>query len=596
MLKIIRHMQRKDWELFLLSLACVAIQVWLDLKLPDYMATITRLVKTEEAVVAQVLAAGGMMLLCALGSVIALIFVGYLSAKLAANFSRHLRRDVFRRVQDFSMGEIETFSTASLITRSTNDVQQMQMIVSRGLRMMIQAPITAAMALVKISGKHWEWTAVTGGAILVVVGLVVFLVLYAHPRFRKMQSLTDDINRTMRDNLTGIRVVRAYNAEEFQEEKFQAANNRLTKNSLQARRAMAVMQPIMQVVNNILAIAIYCIGGFLIAGMSDPALQLETFSEMVVFSTYAAKLLFAFMSLNMIFNMLPRAAVSAGRINEVFATEPSIKEGTEDSGVSGCEGELEFQHVSFRYPGAEADALTDISFTAHKGEVVAFIGATGSGKSSLINLIPRFYDVTAGKILLDGKDVKSYRLKTLRDKLGIATQRAILFTGTVASNVSYGSDPIPETASEEEKAKAETALDEAIRIAQASEFVSKMPEEKDASIARGGTNVSGGQRQRLSIARAIFRRPEFYIFDDTFSALDYKTDRTLRSELKKSTEGVTTLIVAQRIGTIRDADKIIVLDDGKIVGMGTHHELLQSCQIYQEIAYTQLSKEELANG
>ena len=590
MLKILRHMQKKDWELFILSLVCVAIQVWLDLKLPDYMSTITKLVKTEDVVVGPVLAAGGMMLLCALGSVIALIFVGYLSAKLAANFSRHLRRDIFRRVQDFSMGEIETFSTASLITRSTNDVQQMQMIVSRGLRMTIQAPITAAMALVKISGKHWEWTAVTGGAILVVVGLVVFLVLYAHPRFRKMQSLTDDINRTMRDNLTGIRVVRAYNAEEFQEDKFQAANDRLTRNSLQARRAMAVMQPVMQIVNNILAIAIYCIGGFLIARMSDPALQLETFSEMVVFSTYAAKLLFAFMSLNMIFNMLPRAAVAAGRINEVFQTEPSIKEGTETEGADGCEGEIEFQHVSFRYPGAEADALTDISFTAHKGEVVAFIGATGSGKSSLINLIPRFYDVTAGKVLLDGKDVKSYKLKTLRDKLGIATQRAILFTGTVASNVSYGSTPDPD------KEKADAALSEAIRIAQAEDFVSKMPEQTEAAIARGGTNVSGGQRQRLSIARAIYRKPEVYIFDDTFSALDYKTDRTLRSELKKSMAGVTTLIVAQRIGTIRDADKIIVLDDGRIVGMGTHHELLHSCQIYQEIAYTQLSKEELANG
>jgi len=593
-------MQKKDWELFILSLICVAIQVWLDLKLPDYMSTITKLVKTEDVVVGPVLAAGGMMLLCALGSVIALIFVGYLSAKLAANFSRHLRRDVFRRVQDFSMGEIETFSTASLITRSTNDVQQMQMIVSRGLRMTIQAPITAAMALVKISGKHWEWTAVTGGAILVVVGLVVFLVLYAHPRFRKMQSLTDDINRTMRDNLTGIRVVRAYNAEEFQEEKFQAANDRLTRNSLQARRAMAVMQPVMQIVNNILAIAIYCIGGFLIAQMSDPALQLETFSEMVVFSTYAAKLLFAFMSLNMIFNMLPRAAVAAGRINEVFQTEPSIKEGIETEGAAGCEGELEFQHVSFRYPGAEADALTDISFTARKGEVVAFIGATGSGKSSLINLIPRFYDVTAGKVLLDGKDVKSYRLETLRRKLGIATQRAILFTGTVASNVTYGAeadaDKEPNAAAASEKDQAETALSEAIRIAQASDFVSQMPEQTEAAIARGGTNVSGGQRQRLSIARAIYRKPEFYIFDDTFSALDYKTDRTLRSELKKSTAGVTTLIVAQRIGTIRDADKIIVLDDGRIVGMGTHHELLQSCQIYQEIAYTQLSKEELANG
>jgi ATP-binding cassette subfamily B protein len=581
-------MQREDWKLFGLSLVFVALQVWLDLKLPDYMSTITKLVKTDDAVVGKVLAAGGMMILCAFGSAFALILVGYLSARLAANFSRHLRRDVFRRVEDFSMEEIDEFSTASLITRSTNDVQQLQNIVSRGLRMIIQAPITAIMALVKISGRHWEWTAVTGGAVIIVLCTVVFLVLYAHPRFRKMQMLTDDINGTMRDNMTGIRVVRAYNAEEYQEDKFKAANDRLTKNSMQARLAMSVNRPVMQMVNNCLSISIYCIGAFLIAKEPSSEAQLDIFSEMVVFSTYASKLLFSFMSLNMIFNMLPRAAISAGRINEVLETKPRIKDGEETAGVEGKEGEIEFRNVTFRYPGAEQDALSNISFTAKRGETVAFIGATGSGKTTLVNLVPRFYDVTDGQVLVDGRDVREYSQKALRNKLGIATQRAILFTGTVSSNVAYGDNGKGESSRED--------IEKSVKIAQAEEFVSKMNGTYDADISRGGTNVSGGQKQRLSIARAVNRKPEVYIFDDTFSALDYRTDRTLRGELKTQTAGTTTLIVAQRIGTIRDADKIIVLDEGKIVGMGKHEELLKNCDVYKEIAYTQLSEEELQNG
>jgi len=449
------------------------------------------------------------------------------------------------------------------------------------LRMIVRAPIMVIWALYKMSTKQWEWTALTAGAVVMVIGTVAFVITYAHPRIRKMQGFTDDLNAVTRENMTGIRVIRAYNAESYQQNKFEAANDRLTRNALAARRAMGVMNPVMRFTNNGLTVGIYCIGIFLIA--SAGALeQLEIFSNMVVFSTYASKLLMAFMSLNMIFMMLPRATVSAGRINAVLETAPKIIDGERTEGLEGERGTVEFRNVSFRYPGAEEAILRNISFKAERGQTVAFIGATGSGKSTLINLIPRLYDATEGEVLVDGVNVREYTQEALHDKLGYAPQKAVLFTGTVRSNVSYGM-----------KEEVEEQIKHAVQIAQAEEFVTAMDGTYDAAIARGGMNVSGGQKQRLSIARAVARKPEFYIFDDTFSALDYKTDRILRGELKKHTGGTTTLIVAQRIGTIRDADKIIVLDEGCIVGEGTHDELMKSCRVYYEIAHTQLSEEEL---
>ena len=586
MFKAIRYMRARHWALFAASMVFISAQVWLDLKIPDYMSTITELVKSDQGRVLEILLAGGMMMLCALGSLCAAILTGLLSSRLAASFSRDLRERIFDRVEAFSMQEIDSFSTASLITRSTNDVTQIQNFVSRGLQMIVRAPIMASFALIKMSSRHWEWTALAGGSVLLVIGTVAFIVTYAHPRFRKMQSLTDDLNRVTRENMTGIRVIRAYNAEEYQQDKFEGANERLTRNSLQARRAMGVMNPMMKFVNNGLSIGIYCIGAFLICA-SPAADQLGIFSDMVVFSTYAAKLVQAFMSLNMIFMMMPRASVSAGRINEVLDTEPKIRDGKRTEGDSAQRGRVEFRHVGFRYPGAEEDVLRDISFTAEPGQTVAFIGATGSGKTSLVNLIPRLYDATSGEVLVDGVNVREYTQHALHAKLGYAPQKAVLFTGTVASNVAYGEGA-------EECPDGDDPIARALEIAQAADFVSQMPYGEDSDIARGGTNVSGGQRQRLSIARAVFRRPEIYIFDDTFSALDYKTDRTLRAELKRRTAGTTTLIVAQRIGTIRDADRILVLEDGKIVGDGTHAELMRDCEVYREIAYTQLSEEELA--
>lgn len=582
-------MRKMTVLLILISVLLVITQVWLDLKIPDYMSTITRLVKTADSKMSEIWAAGGMMILCAILSMVLTFVSGYVSAQLAAMFSRDLRSDIFNAVQQFSLEEIDRFSTASLITRSTNDVTQIQNFMSRGIIMLIRVPITIAIALMKIIGKHWEWTALTAGAVVIVLCMVGFVIFYAHPRFRKMQTLTDDLNRVTRENLTGIRVVRAYNAEDYQEGRFSEANDRLTTNALQAERAMAVTWPTMRFINNTLTVGIYCIGAFIIAKCVGTDDAITTFSDMVVFSTYAAKVLFSFMSLNMIFMMLPRAAVSSERINQVLDTVPSIKDGGSSDGINGEKGTVEFKNVSFRYPGAEDDILHDITFTAKKGETVAFIGATGSGKTTLVNLVPRFYDATSGQILIDGRDVKEFNQNALRKKIGYAPQRAVLFTGTVRSNVQYGEY----TDMDESPEEADAYVKKAVRIAQATEFVEKMREQYDAPIARGGTNVSGGQKQRLSIARSVFRRPEIYIFDDTFSALDYKTDRVLRAALKEETEGVTTLIVAQRIGTIRDADKIIVLDEGRMVGEGTHSELMKTCEVYREIAYTQLSEEEL---
>ncbi len=590
MFKVFRHMRKRTVMLLLLSVLIVIAQVWTDLRIPDYMTTITVLVKTEGHEMSEIWRAGGMMLLCAVLAMCLSLLSGFVSARLAAFFSKDLRSDIFDAVENFSLEEIDRFSTASLITRSTNDVTQIQNFMSRGLRMIITAPITVTIAMLKIWGKHWQWTSLLGAGVVMVLMVVMYLIKYAHPRFRRMQVLTDNLNQVTRENLTGIRVVRAYNAEGYMQDKFSDANNILTDNALQARRAMSLMRPVMRFTNNGLTVGIYCVGAFIIATQIGTGSALTTFSEMIVFSTYAQRVLGSFMSLNMIFNMLPRAAVSAERINEILGTDPSIKSGTETEGVDGQEGTVEFRNVSFRYPAAEDDILRDISFTAKKGETVAFIGATGSGKTSLVNLVPRFYDAGKGEVLVDGRNVKEYDQTALRKKIGYAPQRAVLFTGTVESNLKYGEykdmDESPESAQAE--------MEKAISIAQAEDFVKAMRGGYEADIARGGTNVSGGQKQRLSIARTVFRRPEIYIFDDTFSALDYKTDRMLRARLKKETAGVTTLIVAQRIGTIRDADKIIVLDEGRIVGEGTHDELMKNCSVYKEIALTQLSEEELA--
>ena len=582
MLKIFKRMGRREWSLLAASIAVIICQVYMDLKVPDYMASITRLVKTEGSDLGAIWQAGALMLGCALLSMLLTFVAGYITAMLAATFSRNLRGQLFEKVESFSLQEMDRFSTASLITRSTNDVAQLQNFISGGFAMMIRTPITVTIALMKITGKHWQWRAVTAGAVFIVICVVVFIIRYAHPRFRKMQALTDELNRTMRENLTGIRVVRAYNAEAFQEAKFNEANDRLTRNHRSAQLAMSVMQPIMRLTNNALNVAIYCIGGIIIASMSGGGDSITTFSDMIVFSTYASKILFSFMGLNFIFMMLPRASVCAQRINEVLETDLSLKDGTVTESADCPAGTVEFRHVSFRYPGSEEDVIRDISFTAQKGQVIAFIGATGSGKTSLVNLIPRFYDPTEGIILVDGRDVRDYDLKVLRSKIGYAPQRAVLFTGTVRSNVDYGSGGVHHD------------VRRAIEIAQAAEFVDRMDGGVDARIVRGGMNVSGGQRQRLSLARAVCREPEIYIFDDTFSALDYKTDRALRTALKKETAGVTTLIVAQRIGTIRDADCIFVLDEGQIVGRGTHADLMKTCEVYREIARTQLDEKEVS--
>lgn len=580
MIRLFRHMTGRHVVYMLCLIFFIAMQVVMELTVPDYMSDITRLVNTPGSTTADILACGKMMILFSLLAFAASIISKYYSSMLAASFSQHLRKKIFERVEKFSMEEINKFSTASLITRSTNDCTQIQNIMSRGFNQLIRVPIMAGYAFYKISTRYWQWLAFTAASVSLLFALLIFLIIYAHPRFRKMQYYTDNLNQVTRENMTGMRVIRAYNAENYEREKFRKANSELTENALKARRAMGLMQPTTRFINNELNVGIYCIGAFLIVSAGNSAEQLNIFSEMVVFSTYAARIVRAFMGLNMIFNMIPRATVSAERINAVLDTVPSIHDGKETAGSE--QGTLEFRNVSFTYPGTSTEVLSDISFTAKKGETVAFIGATGSGKSTLVNLIMRFFDVTQGSVLVDGVDVRNYTQKALRELMGYASQQAVLFTGTVRSNVTYAHEDV-----EEEVRKA-------VQIAQAEEFVSKMEGDINARINRGGSNVSGGQKQRLSVARAVYRKPEFYIFDDTFSALDYKTDRTLRTALKNETAGVTTFIVAQRIGTIKEADKIIVLDEGKIVGEGTHSELMKDCEVYREIARTQLSQEELA--
>lgn len=587
MIKILKFLTKKDWLFILCSFVFVVAQVYLDLKLPDYMSEITMLVQMPGSEMSEILNAGGYMLLCALGSLVASFIVGYFAARIASNLSWILRADVYDKIEGFSMAEINKFSTASLITRSTNDITQVQNIVAMGLQLIMKAPITAIWAIGKILGKGWEWTTATGIALLTIILLIAIIMVFVVPRFKKVQGLTDKLNLVTRENLTGIRVVRAYNAEGYQNEKFENVNNEVTKNNLVINRSMGLMMPGMMFVLNILSLSIYLIGAYLIneASMEN---KITLLSDMIVFSSYSMQVIMAFIMLTMIFIMMPRASVSAKRILEVLNTKESIVDGHGNVEHTTDEGEIEFKNVSFRYPDAQDSeyVLRDISFKAKAGQTVAIIGATGSGKTSLINLIPRFYDTCEGEVLVGGVNVKHYKQKHLNNILGYVHQKAVLFTGNVSSNVAYGDNGKGQYSHEDIK--------KAIDIAQGTEFVSKMEDTYKSSIAQGGTNVSGGQRQRLSIARAICREPKIYIFDDSFSALDYKTDRKLRSVLKKETKGATNLIVAQRIGTIIDADKIIVLDEGQIVGMGTHEELMKNCKVYQEIAYSQLSKEELA--
>lgn len=589
MLRILKHLRWKEW---LLVAACVVLivgQVQLDLALPDYMSEITRLVQTEGSQMRDILLAGGKMLLCALGSMLLTVCTTFFTAQIASRFSARLRSEMYRKVVGFSNEEINRFSTASLITRTTNDISQLQMFFSFGMQSLIKAPIMAFIAVGKISTKSWEWSLLTGGVIAFVCVLLVFIMLYAVPRMKKMQTLTDNLNRITRENLTGLQVVRAYNAENYQEGKFAKANEEMTRNSQQANIAMSVMNPGMNLAMNGLTLGIYWIGAALISAISltSPAAMMERiglFSDMVVFMQYAMQVIMAFLMLVMIFVMLPRVTVSASRVNEVLDTKARIVDGKETQGKPGMKGEIEFRDVSFRYPDADGDAIHHISFTAHHGQTVALIGATGCGKSSIINLIPRLYDATSGQVLVDGVDVRDYTQDALRSKIGFVPQKAFLFSGTVSSNVGYGEDNA-----------SGAAIRKAVSIAQAAEFVESPEVGYSGTVAQGGSNFSGGQKQRLSIARAVARDPEILVFDDSFSALDYKTDHALRQALRQHTGGTTNIIVAQRIGTIRDADCILVIEDGAIVGKGTHRELMESCKVYQEIAYSQLSKEELAS-
>lgn len=589
MLRILKHLRWKEW---LLVAACVVLivgQVQLDLALPDYMSEITRLVQTEGSQMSDILLAGGKMLLCALGSMLLTVCTTFFTAQIASRFSARLRGEMYRKVVGFSNEEINRFSTASLITRTTNDISQLQMFFSFGMQSLIKAPIMAFIAVGKISTKSWEWSLLTGGVIAFVCVLLVFIMLYAVPRMKKMQALTDNLNRITRENLTGLQVVRAYNAENYQEGKFAKANEEMTRNSQQANIAMSVMNPGMNLAMNGLTLGIYWIGAALISAIAvtSPAAMMERiglFSDMVVFMQYAMQVIMAFLMLVMIFVMLPRVTVSAGRVNEVLDTKARIVDGKETQGKPGMKGEIEFRDVSFRYPDADGDTIHHISFTAHHGQTVALIGATGCGKSSIINLIPRLYDATSGQVLVDGVDVRDYTQDALRSKIGFVPQKAFLFSGTVSSNVGYGEDNA-----------SGAAIRKAVSIAQAAEFVESPEVGYSGTVAQGGSNFSGGQKQRLSIARAVARDPEILVFDDSFSALDYKTDHALRQALREQTSGTTNIIVAQRIGTIRDADCILIIEDGAIVGKGTHRELMESCKVYQEIAYSQLSKEELAS-
>ena len=584
MKEILRHFDKKSWLYVLLNAAVILTQVFLELKLPDYMAEITTLTQTPGGELNEILNAGFKMLLCALFTLVLAVVIHVIAAKVAADYSFRLRSKFYSKVESFSLEQMNKFSSASLITRSTNDIIQVQNVIVFGMMALIKAPVMSVWAITKISGKHYQWTLTTAVSVGIVCVVLLICYFFALPKFKKIQGLTDNINRITRENLTGLRVIRAYNAEDYQESKFEKANAEITKNNLSAHRVMAIMGPSMMLVMNGMTVVIYFIGAFIInnSTLTD---RITVFSEMIVFSQYAMQVIMSFMVLNMIFIMAPRAIVAAKRINEVLDTPPTILDGENDGNNTSSEGEVEFRNVSFKFPDASDYVLKNISFKAKKGETVAIIGSTGCGKTTLVNLIPRFYDATEGEVFVDGVNVKDYKLDALHNKLGYVPQKALLFSGTVNTNVAFGSNGKEDYTQDDVK--------RAVKIAQAQEFVEKMPYNYDSDITQGGTNVSGGQRQRLCIARAICRNPEILIFDDSFSALDYKTDRTLRATLKNETKGTTNIIVAQRIGTIKDADLIIVLDEGEIAGMGKHKDLLESCSVYKEIALSQLSQEEL---
>ena len=586
MIKLFRYLKLKEWLYFLISLVFIVAQVFLDLKLPDYMSRITMLVETSGSAMGDIWSAGGMMLLCSLGSLASSITVCFLAARIAASYSKRLRAEMFNKVESFSLEEINAFSTASLITRSTNDVTQVQMLIVISLQVVIKAPTMAVWAVMKIAGKAWQWSLATAITVALLIIILSIAIVLTFPKFRRVQWLQDALNQSARENLTGIRVVRAYNAEDYQEKKFRKANTELLENQLFANRTMTLLSPFMSLSMNCLSMSIYWIGAVLINSIAvesaaSVAARVGIFADMIVFMSYAMQVIMSFLMIVMVAIVLPRALEAAKRILEVLKTEPKVVSGrlTDAGGVSG---EVEFKNVSFTYPGGSGEVLSDISFKANKGETVAFIGSTGSGKTTLVNLIPRFYDASAGEVLVDGVNVRDYDLDTLYGKISYVSQKAVMFSGTIAENVAFGANAEPEK------------LDRAIEISRSADFVSELGEGTDAYVARGGTNFSGGQKQRLSIARALCRDAEILIFDDTFSALDFKTDRQLRDALKSETEGKTKLIVAQRIGTIMSADRIIVLDEGRIAGMGTHKELLKACEVYRQIALSQLSEEELA--
>ena len=585
MLKLLKNINKKEWLYAIFCVILIIGQVWLELKIPDYMSEITVLVQTEGSKMNDIILNGGYMLLCALGSLIFAVGAGYFAAYIASEFSKNTRKQIFEKVQNLDTDEIKTFQTSSLITRTTNDVTQIEMLIAMGLQLLVKAPITAIWAITKILNKGWQWSAVTGVAVLILLGVIITLMIIVIPRFKIVQKLIDKINSIARENLTGIRVVRAFNAEKYQEDKFDKVNDDLTNLQLFNQKKFAIMMPVMYLIMYGLTLSIYFIGANLIQN-SMLADKITLFGNMIVFSSYAMQVIMSFLMLAMIFMIIPRAEVSAKRINEVLDTKQKILPGT-FKGETKEIGTVEFKNVSFKYPDADEYVLENISFKVNKGETIAFIGSTGSGKSTLINLVPRFYDATEGEILIDGVNVKEYDTKALNNKLGYIPQKAVMFAGTVNYNISYGDNGKEIT---EEKIK------EAAKVAQANEFIEKMDDKYETHIAQGGSNVSGGQKQRLAIARAIAKDPEIYIFDDSFSALDYKTDSILRKELKKYTKDATSLIVAQRIGTIMNADKIVVLDSGKCVGMGTHKELLKTCDVYKQIALSQLSKEELENA
>lgn len=590
MFRVLKLLKVREWIFALLAVGLIVLQVWLDLTMPDYMATITQLAVTgSSANMGELWKNGAFMLACALGSALSAVAVGFFVARIAAAVSFRLRAQVFDKVESFSMEEINRFSTASLITRTTNDIMQVQMVMSMGLQMVIKAPILAVWAVCKILTRQWEWSVVTAAAVVLMLALMLFILVAVFPKFRKVQKLTDNLNSVTRENLTGVRVVRAYNAEKYQENKFAKANGELTKTQLFTSRAMAIMAPVMTMVMSGMSLAIYWIGAYLIDALPTGAERSELFGQMAAFSGYGMQVVMAFMMLAMIFIILPRAMVSVRRINEVLDTPASVADGTLSAAPEGSPaGTVEFRNVSFKYPDAEEYVLKNLSFRAEKGQTVAFIGSTGSGKSTAVNLVPRFYDATDGEVLVDGVNVKDYTLRALHDKIGYVPQRAVMFSGTVESNVAFGEKDGAEYTPDDVK--------EAVRVAQGKEFVEEKEDGYFAHVAQGGTNFSGGQKQRLAIARAVCRDPEIFIFDDSFSALDYKTDRELRTALKEEAGGATSLIVAQRIGTIRDADLIIVLEEGEVVGQGTHEELMENCEVYREIAYSQLSEEELKNS